>query len=267
MKTTERAIGLASSSMRRKAALEQIPDLKVINVGGGEELSEDDLLTIALSKIAFAYPQILESCQSMSTNLIGVLAADTNTLIKVLTNSGSQLERKNKPHKPDNTLAHFRRMAKVAEKHGSGYYEVAAASAFQTETGSVAGIETTRVTLNSAKLNQLTSDDGFANYQDVFASFYNSKAYCDSGCHALKITDISAGISLPVLVKMGAVEKVNGIDLKELRSQVLEETLKQALLNVAVGFSPQVLDKIHPDALACLMGWSWTNEVVDFILQ
>lgn len=267
MENTEKTIGLASSSMRRKAALEQIPDLQVINVGGGEEPPVEDLLTIALSKIAFAYPTILESCRSMSTNLIGVLAADTNTLIEVLTSSNTHLERKNKPQKPETTLGHFKRMAKAAEKYGAGYYEVAAASALQTENGSLAGIETTRVRLNQEKLNQLALEDGFAKYQENFVDFYNSEAYRDSGCHPLEITDISAGISLPVLAKMRVVEQVNEVELKELRSKALENTLKQALLNVAVGFSPQVLERIHPDALAYLMGWSWTNEVVDFILQ
>lgn len=267
MRNTEQTIGLASSSMRRKVALEQIPDLKVVNVGGGEEAPMDDLLTIALSKIAFAYPTILESCRSMSTNLIGVLAADTNTLIRVFASSGTQLERKNKPHKPETTLNHFRRMSKAAEQSGAGYYEVAAASALQTDNSSLAGVETTRVTLNQEKLNQLALEDGFAQYQENFANFYKSEAYHNSGCQALEITDISAGISLPVLIKMGVVEQVNEVKLKELRSRVLENTLKKALLNVAVGFSPQVLERIHPDAMACLMGWSWTNEVVDFILQ
>ena len=267
MQNNEQTIGLASSSIRRKLALEQIPDLKVINVGGGEEIVMDDLLTIALSKIAFAYPTILESCRSMSANLIGVLAADTNTLIRILASSGPQLERKNKPSKPETTLNHFRHMSKAAEQFGAGYYEVAAASALQTNNGSLAGIETTRVTLNQKKLNQLALEDGFASYQENFINFYNSEAYRDSGCQPLAMSDISAGISLPVLIKMGIVDQVNEVKLKELHSRFLENTLKKALLNVAVGFSPQVLKRIHPDAMAYLMGWSWTNQVLDFILS
>lgn len=264
---SERAIGLASSSPRRKVALEQIPDIKVVNIGGGEEIDNDDLVTIALNKIAFAYPDILRSCQEQAVNLLGILAADTNTLIKVLHQQTSKLERKGKPKHHEHTHNYFKRMADVAERDGAGYYEVVAASAFQTETGSIAGIETTRVLLNQKKLQNLASEDGFANYQEQFTQFYNSEAYRNSGCRAIDVTDISAGISFPVLTKMGLVEEVNGVRLKELPSQSVEIILKQALLNVAIGFSPQILEKIHPDALTHLMAWSWTNEVVDLILS
>lgn len=267
MDNKEKTIGLASSSARRKIALEQIPELKVIDAGGGDESQSDDVVTIALKKIAFAYPTILESCQSASVNLVGILAADTNTLIKVLEQPGFKLERKGKPKKSKDTHDHFRRMNKSADTYGAGYYEVISASALQTGTESVTSVETTHVLLNQAKLNHLSSDDGFAEYQDNFAQFYNSPAYRDSGCRAIEMTDVSAGISFPVLVKMGAVEKVNGVKLKELAPQTLEMILKQALLNVSVGFSPQVLEKVHPDALAYLMSWPWTNKVLDFILS
>ncbi len=265
--SVEKAIGLASSSPRRKAALEQIPDIKVVNIGGGEEADHDDLVTIALNKIAFAYPNILKSCQEQAMNLIGILAADTNTLIKVMHQQTSKLERKGKPIHHENTKSYFKKMADWAERNGAGYYEVVAASAFQTSTGSIAGIETTRISLNQAKLRNLASDDGFANYQDQFAQFYNSEAYGRSGCQALSMNDISAGISFPVLTKMGLVEEVNGAKLQELPSPSAEILLKKALLNVAIGFSPQILEQIHPDALTYLMAWSWTNEVVDLILS
>lgn len=264
---TEKAIGLASSSSRRKAALEQIPDIKIVNIGGGEEADHDDLVTIALNKIAFAYPDILKSCQEQAMNLLGILAADTNTLIKVTHQQTSKLERKGKPKHHEHTQGYFKRMANLAERDGAGYYEVVAASAFQTEIGSIAGVETTRVFLNQAKLQELASDDGFTNYQDQFIKFYNSEAYSSSGCRAIDITDISAGISFPVLTKMGLVEEVNGIKIKELPASATEAVLKRALLNVAIGFSPQILEKIHPDALTYLMAWSWTNEVVDLILS
>lgn len=263
----EKIVGLASGSPRRKAALEQIPDIKIINVGGGEEAETADLVNIALCKIAFAYPTILDNCREISSALFGVVAADTNTLIGIIENGRNHLESKGKPQNYDVTMQHFSRMSDRAKSVGFGYYEATAASAFQGDVGTTSELRTTRVVLNKDKIANLASTSGFQEYLELFNAFYRSRAYSSSGLSPVQPTDLSAGISLPVLVKMGAVEMINGTELKKEKAKKLELVLKQALLNVAVGFSPKILEKIHPDAISYLIGWSWTNQVVEEMLS
>lgn len=265
--SNEKIVGLASGSPRRKSALEQIPDIKIINVGGGEEAETTDLINIALCKIAFAYPAILDSCREISSALFGVVAADTNTLIGIIENEKNHLESKGKPQNYDVTMQHFSRMRDRAKSVGFGYYEATAASAFQGDAGTISELSTTRVVLNEGKMDKLASRGGFEEYVELFNDFYRGRAYRSSGLSPVKLTDLSAGISLPVLVKMGAVEMINGTELKKEKAKKLELVLKQALLNVAVGFSPKILEKIHPDAISYLIGWSWTNQVVDEMLS
>ncbi len=268
----ERVIGLASTSHRRMKALEQIPDLEIIKVGGGEEKQDDPLLQITLSKISFAYPTIIELCQQYDRQLSGVVAADTNTLISILKHGKNKLVRKGKPHDEAITQKYFRQMYKRAQQDGKGYYEVASSSAFQFHdpelngdgrAGASSGTEVSRITLDPERLRYLQTDEGYAEYVEKFTAFYGSPTYKNQGFSQVHLTDLSGGISLPVLMKMGAVDKINGAQLATEAINKVEWITKLALFNVAVGFSPAIIREIDPDGMNYMMQWEWLQGATD----
>ncbi len=261
--TGEKVIGLASTSYRRRLALQQIPGVEVVFVGGGEEPDTEDLVTVALSKIAFAYPMILQMCRRNNKELSGVVAADTNTHIGVIENNDVRLASKKKPDSIQTPRKHFMRMSQLAKKMGEGYYEVSSSAALQDKTGTVAGTEVTRVVLHQEMIRLLATPDGYAQYLATFDNFYSSHAYSQNGLPPVTPQNLSGGISLPVLLKMGAVRAVDGVDLHRNTVRKVDETLHRALLNVAVGFSPNVLEKIHPEAMQYLLQWSWLQNAVN----
>lgn len=257
----ERTIGLASTSLRRRKALEEIPDREIVVVGGGEEPQIDDLLTIALGKIAFAYPSILQLCQEKNRDLDGVTAADTHTLIGVW-ERGLKLISKGKPKELKTTQRYFQRMAEAAEYFDSAYYEVASSSAFQDETGTIGGTEVTKINVKKDKIDHIATDEGFESYLAFFNAFYRSNSYVANGLSHVTPLDLSGGISLPVLLKMKAVESIDGVRIDDKDTRLVEDTVKKAILNVAVSFSPRVLERIHPQALTYLLEWNWLNGVM-----
>lgn len=264
---TEKVIGLASTSRRRAAALEQIPEVRVIKSPGGEE-NGGSLETIALDKIRVAEPIIQAICEKDDCRLDGVVAADANTYIAIFGPKGEKLVPKGKPSVPQTTYRHFQSMSRRAARDGDGYYEVHSASAFVDPSKKEhSEREGTRVVLHLEKINRLATKEGFLEYMMEFADFYSSEAYSSHGLQSLRMEDLSGGISLPVLAKMGAVKMIDGVEIAKVPYSEAELILKQALLNVAIGFSPKILNKIHPDAMAFLLGWSWTNNVVNSILS
>lgn len=267
--TTSRVFGLASTSQRRRAALEQLPDMHIAVVPGGEEAKIDDLVTIALAKIAFAYPTILTTAQENNADLVGVTAADTQTLLQQYGASKQEkiLVSRGKPEVIEQIRAHFVGMSNVAQNQGFGYYEVASASAVQDSRGTLAETSLSQFHLNAQKLLWLTTEEGFAAYIETFNQFYKSKAYSGNKLQPIAPTDISAGISLPVLTQMGVIEAINGVKLADMSSPEAVVAFKKALFNVGVGFSEQVLTRIHSEAMQYILKWAWLEEVTEHVMH
>ncbi len=263
-----RVIGLASTSKRRQQALEQIPGLQIQSVPGGEEAQIDDVLSIALQKITFAYPTLLQLCQNTNQVLDGVVAADTHTVLGVLQISGHpSLRSEGKPTEVERVKQHFHAMATCARETGYGYYKVVSASAVQDAVGTLAQLTTTKVALKQSGLTYLVSEQGFSEYLDQFSAFYCGSAYNSYGLHGVTPLDISAGISLPVLSKMRILESVGGVDLRTARMPEIRLALKLGVLNAAIGFAPEVLTRIQAQAMHYIMDWPWLNSVTDSCLE
>jgi len=129
--------------------------------------------------------------------------------------------------------------------------------------GSIGGTQVTKVALNKEKLTALSTEDGLNLYLDYFAKFYASEAYVSKKLNKVTPFDLSGGLSLPVFLKMGMVEELDGHKLAELTIDQRQLVVSLAILNVAVGFSPQVLHRISPESIAMLLKWEWLNQVVD----
>lgn len=245
----------AGQSERRTASLARLAGVtEVKSVGGGEEPETPNVLQVAFGKIAYALPLVLDEVGRLNGHM--VLAADARTELKMGMNGNTTHVSKGKPRDEEEVFEHFQRMARV-ESPG---YRLRAGSVAYSKRGVVHDSNTARVTLTSQGVHHLSTSRGFDEYGAAYREFYSTPPYSSHDLTALDFTHISSGLSLPVLMSLGMVEGL-GVDSEP--EEVNNHLLKAAIFTVAVGFGPNVLREIHPDALESVMAWSWLNEVAD----
>lgn len=110
----------------------------------------------------------------------------------------------------------------------------------------------------------LTRYAGFKDYLERFSTFYSEPPYSTHGLPPIRPTDISAGLSLPVLTEMGIVESIDGIDRE---SDQFTQAFLEGLYKVGVGFNAPTLTSFHPDIAKTVAGWSWNNQVAEKVLE
>lgn len=257
----------AGSSERRVQCLNQIPGVEKVNaVGGGEEPDIREVEHITDLKISHARGKLgrLET-NGLVRNLL--IAADARTEISAEKKGSDVFVSKGKPRSEREVLENFVAMQVIAQKYGYATYRVVSASAL--ENGVRMGSETIQaeVVLSRKSLDYLTSTEGFVAYIRAFKLFYSTPPYSNKGLTAINVKKLSGGISLPVLVSMGLVESVDGVNLRSSDADEKYDALRGGLLTVACGFGPNVLNQIHPEALDKVMAWDWLNAVTTKIIQ
>lgn len=283
----------ATTSKRRNLALEQLRvDLKS-HPGPNPELDNPDTTLVAANKIEYLLSLINESMNSAETaplastaiqeiikailqrnNIYQVIAADvrTETAAPSHNRANDQFISHGKPENRDELKETFTKMARSSRK----MYRVLAGSQIlsyrprEDTPTDMRHQQEIEVILRPEKLQELTSDHGLDEYLEKFDQFYNSTAYRDNNLSPISFKDISAGISLPVLIKGNYVDAVNmndkHIDLNTSArlSKKARKLLKKIIFGVAVGYSPHVLNQIYPGAYSFIIdNWQWLESVVE----
>ncbi|NCN03608.1 MAG: hypothetical protein GW942_00870 [Candidatus Pacebacteria bacterium] len=248
-------------SERRTLALNQIPDVQAVkNFDGGPEEDTADVMSIMWDKVAYAFPRVIEDAGGY-LNGHAVIAADARTSILVpVRDTQSVLESKGKPKDDEAIFENFSRMALIANEMGFGHYQLISASGVVTKNQRVQDLDRVEVDISKKGLDHLSTPNGYDEYLAAFLDFYSSGEYSANHLSAIGPSKISGGISLPVLRSMGIVERVNGVEQVD-TSKEAYEAFRLGLLTVAVGFGPNVLGKVNPDAMARLLQWDWLNQV------
>jgi len=252
----------AGQSHRRKLFLTHLTGEEPMCVGGGNEDDIPDVARITAGKLDFG----LAALTTLNiSDQASVISADTRTRVFASKNGDvPRLNSKGKPIKAEDVRQTFGEMLHAVEKTGTNpFYQVVSASGFHKGDNRQIDTRTCRVELNADVLRYLATEDGFNHYQESFRSFYSTGSYHKNGLALIAPTDLSSGISLPVLVGLGCVDSIDGV--KRVDSGY-KEALKQGIYTVGIGFSPKVLASISDNAKEKIANWSWLNGAAESAL-
>jgi len=260
---------LASSSPRRKAFVEYIfPDKQVEIVPAGKELETHDVSLIALNKAHQAL-----SIQTAKNSVVDkdsttlILAADTRASIPSIKDNKFNLVSSGKPMEPRgfiDSLLQVCLLPNLVEQQS--HYRLDSGSAHLIfESGSknqfpkvIFEKEQALVTLKAEKAAYLATSDGQEHYLQEFYDFYSSSPYTEHNMPAIDPTFISAGISLPVLSRLGAIGSIDNISQND---PYYKDVLRKAIFLAAVGFSHRILKPFVSDIENRIENWSWLDKV------
>lgn len=260
------------SRRRREFLLYAFPEAASFSFPGGEEPDVPDVYAIAKGKIRFANAFMPDMTVDRQTRRqIVIVAADTrtSTLAPNKTGTSAELKSRGKPRNPQEVLRTFHAMHEASVQFDTPPF-------YQAVSGSISEIKsprgyqkngqlaTTTVELDPDFVERLCSDSGFTIYQQVWDDFYSSPPYSAVGHTNVHMSDISAGISLPVLAKLGAIVAIDNTSIQDER---YPDILKRAIFNVAVSFHPAVLKPILPNIEEIIDHWPWLNKVTQSALN
>lgn len=257
---TKTHLNYAGFSERRILCLKEIPGVDLVKaVGGGEEPDIREVDVVTNLKLDYARGKLGAHTDSSVKSLL--IAADARTEVSAESAGSSFYVSKGKPKSEKEVLSNFEMMLAIAQKFGYATYRVVSASAL--ENGVRMGSETIQaaVVISRENLEYLVSLEGFIAYLRAFKLFYSTPPYSSKGLSAINVKKLSGGISLPVLVSMGLVEQVDGVSLRNNDQDEVYDALRGGLLTVACGFGPNILNKIHPNAMDRILAWDWLNQV------
>lgn len=255
----------AGQSLRREIFLKTcFPDKPILTFNIDPEPKIDNVHEI----MKFKLRKVLNLVQTKEGDVI--FAADTRTKTPVMDNDtgASRLIAKSKPNSLEEVKETFKAMFKVSKKEGKApSYSVEAASGayylnHRVEFFSVQ--DSCLVVLNEKKISEIITDEGFLKYLKLFDEFYTSSPYEKDGIKRLTPFNLSGGISLPVLVKMGVVESVHSIPIK---SPIFRNVFKYAVQTVAVGMAVDLVDLFGANGQDLINQWPWLSGVVDHSLN
>lgn len=272
----------AGRSVRRTAALQYVlPDVEVISIPGGDERDIADVALIAEEKVDHVEAVISTEAYRCAVNLgnitavtellsseknyygLAVIAADTRTKTPSCQGRGDGVYdwfSKGKPGNSVQVYEHFESMDQAERMGKPPCYSVDTATTlrmYEPVKKKIREVDKVIVSLKSRAAYWLASCGGFETYLQAFRRFYDSDLY--SSGHVCP-TDISAGISLPVLTSLRVVDNINGISVDNPHFQ---QVYKESLYSVAVGMHPKVLNEINPEAGQRINEWGWLNEITE----
>ncbi len=260
----------AGQSARRKAFIQHcFPNSPVLDSEGGTEPDIEDVVEIMHGKLDHVLKGVTLPEHGKNWK-IALIAADTRTsTLTVGDGDVTYLESRGKPKRTLDIRRVFEEMHEAgAVSDGLPYYVVRSASgvhvrAPRTEDRLVSD-HTSTIELHPEFTRILGTHEGFEQYLEAAQDFYSSPSYTNDGTHpAIELTDISGGLSLPVFVKMKGVVAIDGTRFIDPH---FPAAFRNALYNVAVGISPEILSKIQPRAHEAIRHWQWLNQVVEHAL-
>lgn len=266
---------LASSSPRRKTFIKYLfPDKQVEIIPAGEELETSDVALIALDKADQVYSLIpTRSSTGNKDSTILILAADIRTSVPAIKSNEFHSVSSGKPIGPrgfEISLLQVCLLPDLADQ--PPHYRIDSGSArliFPKERmerfpGALFRREQTVVTLRDELAAYLITPDGQEHYLQEFHDFYSSPPYANYDMPEIDTTSISAGISLPVLSRLDAIESINNINQSD---PSYKDVLKKAIFLAAVGFSPRLLKFLVSDIDDRIENWAWLAEVTNKALN
>lgn len=190
-----------------------------------------------------------------------VLGADTRTLTPILNNTGSiSMVSRGKPKNDEELFRTFQSIHEVAKVTGEQpCYMVENSSGLlhhdvNGQTNFMEDRDNVFVMLKKEGAAHLATTRGISEYMKEFRDFYSQPPYEKS----VTPFDLSGGISLPVLTKMGMIDSVDGISPD---SFMFYKVLRRALHTVAIGISPELLDNVGINSANVIKHWDWINQV------
>ncbi len=251
------AVWYAGGSHRRLRALRDLfPYIPVEKYGIDDEPRDPDVLTVMRYKVDTAHRSV-----NLPDHGI-IMAADTRTKTPIFTGNQIVLESRGKPVSAEEVFETFQEMHRVSQVGIDGpHYVVDSASGLLHRNSRDAFFEmqdTTIVALHRDAVARLSTLNGFAAYLSAFREFYSELSLYPSHHGRMTISDLSAGISLPVLVKIGAVDTVDGVPRK---SPFFYKALRHAIYTAAIGFSPELLELVGVTRYEVTSQWNWINSV------
>jgi len=145
-----------------------------------------------------------------------------------------------KPESLEEVQGHFQEILKIAKQTNTiPEYEVKSASGVvyideELNPHYVKKKNSCKIFLNTEKLQELITNEGFQEYVNKADAFFGSQN---------KIMDKSAGFSLEVLVQMGVVSGLQfpGEGASQRGEETFRNTLKRAIQLVAIGTAPELM--------------------------
>ncbi len=250
------------TSSRRAAFFRRaFPEREFRNVAIGKEPG-GDIADVMKFKLGQALPHIPEN------RCVAVIAADTQNVTPSLDREtgGVRMTSWPKPDNAEKVYRMFRDMVEFGdEMNQPPFYVGDSSSGMLHLNGSAHLVEDRRqsvVELYEPRFRQLADVRGFEEYLRQLDLFYGQELYAENGMR-MGLKDLSAGISLPVLVKLGMVSSVDGVSVQD---PMFRAKLLEGVHNVAVGISPGVLETVQVDKRGAIEEWPWLNGVVDSAL-
>ena len=252
----------AGTSPRRQSFIEHAfssPQFTVLSYSGGDEPEIDDVHQIMNGKIDHVLKKLKDEGKIKPKDKPVIIAADIRTRVLThgdLESSSTFTESKGKPKSVQEVQRMFRKMAQTSKRSSSPpFYIVESASGVQFNGDRMSTKHTTTAILDPAMVEYFSTDAGFAEYQGNFASYYSSRVYGNNGKHPQTgITDVAAGLSLPVLIESDAVLELDGVPSD---SPDFRQAVKMGIYNVGVGISPHLLRPVQPKIEQIINGWGW----------
>ena len=254
----ESVIAATSCSRRLAFIRECFPDnIPIYAVAAGEEPDIPDILEIARYKMENASAGL--DGNSSSTLIV---AADTQTLIPEVKDYELSLVSHGKPENNKQVYEIFTQLYQTyCFSRECPRYVVQSGSVNKINGASFGNILNTSVELDPKLLEHFVFNNGINDYLQAFSDFYRHPGY---SMPEIEPTDISGGLSLPVLVSLKAVISVNGISRDDIQ---FIKALKEGIFTVAVGISPEILRPFVPDVNDRINNWSWLNQITKHSLN
>jgi hypothetical protein len=258
-----RIIAYAGESARRLAFAKAVNQAAtrgfagdLINLPGGEEQDISDTIAVMLRKIMVANQTIVEEKLAKPRDTVIIIAADIRTRI------GASRINKGKPKNLEGVRRTFQRMARSDHP----YYTVESSSGVRINNRqpSVTSDSTT-ILLDPKRVKYLSTPEGFMDYQRRFAEYYSSPAYLNDGNHKpIQITDLAAGLSLPVLIADNAVLEINGVGTID---PEFYGAVKESIYNVGIGFNLNLLKNVWPNVGQFVESYPWLENATTSCLR
>lgn len=209
---------------------------------------------------------------------IAILAADTQSGPIRLNKRGVPiLQHQSKPKDAQAVQRVFSRMAQVAESGREPHYTITSASGVYYDTGkndrqdfmppeSLISV----VYLDPESAARLATDEGFRDYKAEFDRLHSGDLYRgdsslpeDQRLKPAEITDLAAGLSVPVLTKIGAVTRINEVHRAD---PAFADEFREAVTVAGAGIDQRVIANVVPWAGDRVASWAFPQRMAEYAL-